>query len=103
MPGWSSTEATFAATFDVVEDVRFSADISSTDATFDFSFSGETSLPENYLGPYDITPLFSTQVLPTAKRLMRQDVTVKKIPQYEVSNDYGGYTLIIGDEYYNAQ
>lgn len=31
MPGWSSTEATFAATFDVVEDVRFSADLSSTD------------------------------------------------------------------------
>lgn len=56
-----------------------------------------------YSGPYDITPLFSAQVLPTAKRLMRQDVTVKKIPQYEVSNDYGGYTLIIGDEYYNAQ
>lgn len=56
-----------------------------------------------YAGPYDITPLFSVQVLPTAKRLMRQDVTVKKIPQYEVSNDYGGYTLIIGDEYYNAQ
>lgn len=59
--------------------------------------------PENYLGPYDITPLFSVQTLPTAKRLMQQDVTVKKIPQYEVSNDYGGYTLIIGDEYYNAQ
>lgn len=58
---------------------------------------------EEYSGPYDITPLFSAQVLPTAKRLMRQDVTVKKIPQYEVSNDYGGYTLIIGDEYYNAQ
>lgn len=56
-----------------------------------------------YSGPYDITPLFSVQTLPTAKRLMRQDVTVKKIPQYEVSNDYGGYTLIIGDEYYNAQ
>ena len=56
-----------------------------------------------YSGPYDITPLFSAQVLPTAKRLMRQDVTVKKIPQYEVSNDYGGYTLIIGDEYYKAQ
>ena len=52
-----------------------------------------------YAGPYDITPLFSTQILPTAKRLMQQDVTIKKIPQYEVSNDYGT-TLFLGDEYY---
>lgn len=34
---------------------------------------------------------------------MQQDVTIRKIPQYEVSNDSSGYTLIIGDEYYNAQ
>lgn len=56
-----------------------------------------------YSGPYDITPLFSAQVLPTAKRLMQQDLTIKKIPQYEVANDSSGYTLIIGEEYYNAQ
>lgn len=56
-----------------------------------------------YSGPYDITPLFTAQVLPTAKRLMQQDLTIKKIPQYEVANDSSGYTLIIGDEYYNAQ
>ena len=56
-----------------------------------------------YSGPDDITPLFSAQVLPTAKRLMQQDLTIKKIPQYEVANDSSGYTLIIGEEYYNAQ
>lgn len=56
-----------------------------------------------YSGPYDITPLFTAQVLPTAKRLMQQDLTIKKIPQYEVDNDSSGYTLIIGEEYYNAQ
>lgn len=56
-----------------------------------------------YSGPYDITPLFSAQVLPTAKLLMQQDLTIKKIPQYEVANDSSGYTLIIGEEYYNAQ
>lgn len=60
------------------------------------------SAPE-YAGPYDITPLFTAQVLPTAKKLMQKDVTIRKIPQYEVSNDSSGYTLIIGDEYYNAQ
>nr|DAZ74436.1 MAG TPA: hypothetical protein [Caudoviricetes sp.] len=56
------------------------------------------SAPE-YAGPYDITPLLSAQTLPTAKRLMQQDVIIEKIPQYEVSNDYGT-TLILGDEYY---
>lgn len=56
------------------------------------------SAPE-HAGPYDITPLFSAQTLPTAKRLMQQDVIIEKIPQYEVSNDYGT-TLILGDEYY---
>ena len=61
-----------------------------------------TAVPE-YSGPYDITPLFTAQVLPTAKKLMQKDVTIRKIPQYEVSNDSSGYTLIIGDEYYNAQ
>lgn len=60
------------------------------------------SAPE-YSGPYDITPLFTAQVLPTAKKLMQKDVTIRKIPQYEVSNDSNGYTLIIGEEYYNAQ
>lgn len=56
-----------------------------------------------YSGPYDIKPLFTAQVLPTAKKLMQKDVTIRKIPQYEVSNDSNGYTLIIGEEYYNAQ
>lgn len=60
------------------------------------------SAPE-YAGPYDITPLFSAQTLPTAKRLMQRNLTIKKIPQYEVTNDSNGYTLIIGEEYYNAQ
>lgn len=60
------------------------------------------SAPE-YSGSYDITPLFTAQVLPTAKKLMQKDVTIRKIPQYEVSNDSNGYTLIIGEEYYNAQ
>lgn len=56
-----------------------------------------------YSGPYDITPLLSAQTLPTAKRLLQQNITIKKIPQYEVTNDSNGYTLIIGEEYYNAQ
>lgn len=52
-----------------------------------------------YSGPYDVIPRFNEQVLFTAQKLMQKDVTVKRIPQYEVSNDYGT-TLILGDEYY---
>lgn len=33
---------------------------------------------------------------------MPDDVTVRKIPRYEVSNDCGGVTLIMGDEYFNG-
>lgn len=68
----------------------------------DVTGTAVVSAPE-YSGPYDITPLFTAQVLPTAKKLMQKDVTIRKIPQYEVSNDSSGYTLIIGEEYYNAQ
>lgn len=68
----------------------------------DVTGTAVVSAPE-YSGPYDITPLFTAQILPTAKKLMQKDVTIRKIPQYEVSNDSSGYTLIIGDEYYNAQ
>lgn len=64
----------------------------------DVAGTAVVSAPE-YAGPYDITPLFSAQTLPTAKRLLQQDVIIEKIPQYEVSNDYGT-TLILGDEYY---
>lgn len=52
-----------------------------------------------YSGPYDVIPRFSEQILLTAQRLMQKDVTIKRIPQYEVSNNYGT-TLILGDEYY---
>lgn len=68
----------------------------------DVAGTAVVAAPE-YSGPYDITPLFSTQILPTAKRLMQRNLTIKKIPQYEVTNDSNGYTLIIGEEYYNAQ
>lgn len=68
----------------------------------DVTGTAVVSAPE-YAGPYDITPLFSAQTLPTAKRLLQQNITIKKIPQYEVTNDSNGYTLIIGEEYYNAQ
>lgn len=70
------------------------------------ALSGTAVIPtmyaaDKYDGAYEVMPKFSTDVvLPTRNRLMQQDVTVSKIPQYEISNEAGGKTLIMGDEIY---
>lgn len=52
----------------------------------------------DYEGEYEVTPQVDEPVvLHTKAKRMRDDVTVKKIPQYEVSNAAGGKTLTIGD------
>ena len=54
-----------------------------------------------YQGEYTITPAtYPEQALETKNKSMKQNLVIKKIPQYLVSNDTGK-TLIIGDEYYN--
>lgn len=56
---------------------------------------------EKYEGDYDVTPsTYQDKVLATRNLVMTKDVTVRKIPQFEVSNTAGGKTLIIGGEYY---
>ena len=56
-----------------------------------------------YTGEYTVTPKVEEEtILQTKGRKMIKDVTVRKIPQYEVSNPQGGETLIIGDEYYGS-
>lgn len=58
---------------------------------------------EIYEGAYEVTPrIYEPVELPTRDRLLRDDVTVKQIPQYEVSNEAGGTTLIMGEEYYHG-
>lgn len=55
---------------------------------------------EPYGGPYQVTPkIYEETVLKTKSKTMRDDVRVLKIPQFEVSNEAGGITLIMGDEY----
>jgi hypothetical protein len=51
---------------------------------------------EEYDGSYEITPKAEEQILPTAYKVMRNDVTVNKIPYAEVTNPAGGTTVIIG-------
>ena len=66
-----------------------------------FNVGGTSQVPP-YEGEYEVTPkTYDEQVLPTRNKRMINNLTVKKIPQYEVSND-SGYTLIIGDESLNG-
>lgn len=53
---------------------------------------------EPYEGEYEVTPKVSSQTLPTAKKLMKDDVMVKAIPYFDVSNPAGGQTIYIGSE-----
>lgn len=63
---------------------------------------GSTSQIPPYTGEYEVTPkTYDEQVLPTKNKRMINNLTVKKIPQFEVSNEYG-YTLIIGEESLNG-
>lgn len=56
---------------------------------------------EPYFGTYKVTPKIKDSViLDTTDKLLKEDVIVQKIPQFEVSNEAGGKTLILGEEYY---
>lgn len=51
-----------------------------------------------YTGEYEVTPKTdSAVILETAARLMTRDVTVNKIPYFEVANESGN-TIYIGSE-----
>ena len=61
-----------------------------------------TTAPQ-YKGETTVTPKnYEETRLETKDKLMPDNVTVRKIPRYEVSNDSGGVTLIMGDEYFNG-
>ena len=51
-----------------------------------------------YEGEYEVTPKISSQTLATAKKLMKDDVIIKSIPYFDVSNPAGGQTIYIGSE-----
>ena len=55
-----------------------------------------------YAGEDTIIPsTYNDDILITKNKKLEDNITVKKIPQFEVSND-NGYTLIIGEESLNA-
>ena len=63
--------------------------------TYDGTFSGGEEY-EQYEGEYSVSPKFTEQTLPTAKKILTEDVRVEEIPYFEVSNNAGGTTVTIG-------
>ncbi len=60
-------------------------------------YSGN-DLPK-YDGEHVITPSAeSEQILKTADKHVQNDITVKKIPYYEIDNTAGGMTIYIGTD-----
>ena len=53
---------------------------------------------EQYAGPYEVVPKVNSQTLSTARKMMRDDITVREVPYYEVSNQFGGNTVYIAKE-----
>lgn len=80
--------------------VEFGTD---ADLTADLGQTTVLSTAPRYKGETTVTPKnYEETCLKTKDKLMPDDVTVRKIPRYEVSNDCGGVTLIMGDEYFNG-
>lgn len=51
-----------------------------------------------YMGDYTVVPQMDPQVLETAGKIMLEDVTVREVPVFRVSNNSGGTTVYIAKE-----
>lgn len=92
-------DASFIALFEEM-DASFPTIFEESDTTFD-AFFGEVikvydDVPQ-YEGAYEVTPKVTEQSLPTAQKFLARDVTIEKIPYFEVSNNSGGMTASIGE------
>lgn len=65
------------------------------DGTVGVSTKGVTA---QYEGDYEVIPKVTSQVLKTKQKVMTDDLTVKEVPVYEVSNTSGGTTIYIAKE-----
>jgi hypothetical protein len=53
---------------------------------------------EKYDGDYIITPKIEEQMMPTKDKVLTDNVVVKSIPIYRVTNQTGGTTIYIAKE-----
>ena len=82
---------------------KFGITFSSISKTFDANF-GEVQTVTKYIGgdPYEgdyiVTPRVVEQTMSTKDKVMTDDVTIKSIPFFNVSNESGGSTVYIAKE-----
>lgn len=96
--------------FDMRFDVRFKmiekkipVQFNKTKQVFSTDFRGlqvVTVRPdvEYYEGEYKVTPTVDGQTLETKEKFMIEDLQIKAIPFFDVSNTAGGSTVYIGSE-----
>ena len=53
---------------------------------------------ELYEGEYVVTPMVKEQTMPTKNKVLTEDMTIKSIPFFNVSNNSGGNTVYIASE-----
>ena len=83
--------------------VRLDAKLQTNSKCLNAEFAGfqkvsEIKDAEPYTGAYEVTPKVEAQTMHTAQKLMAQDVTIKAIPIYDVTNNTGGSTVYIARE-----
>lgn len=80
--------------------IRFQGSLQKIPVVFQnlVEITGRPPEAETYKGAYTVVPKVTAQMLPTAQKMMTEDVTVKEIPFFDVSNTSGGTTVYIGSE-----
>nr|DAX72666.1 MAG TPA: hypothetical protein [Caudoviricetes sp.] len=80
-------------------DVDFSAKDKKLNAEFQcFQRITEQGDVDYYDGSYTVTPKVEKQELATRQKFLTENVKIKEIPFFEVSNLEGGQTVFIGKE-----
>lgn len=89
-------------TIDIIDVYAQDIDIVPLGSEVEINLDDTNKIPQNtyesYTGDYEVIPQKESQVLKTKDKLMSDDVTIKEIPFFEVSNLAGGTTCYIGKE-----
>lgn len=82
----------------LVIDLEVESDVLEFDLEVDQTIVVNHIEGKRYDGEYVVTPLAKNEVvLETSGKIMLDDVTVRKVPYFETSNESGGYTVYIGE------
>lgn len=83
---------------DSVMQVMFNQESTNINADFGEVQRIISSDMDRYEGPYEVTPTVEGQTLETEMKFMTEDVSIKAIPYFDVSNPAGGSTIYIAKE-----